>query len=106
MIVTVPELKEQLNITPDLGSGDDAMLGRKIAAAQGYIERLLGFKIEETYGGEDQDEVPPALAEAVLQTAAHWYENREAILVGVSAQELPFGVLSIVNEYREYSFDG
>lgn len=106
MIVTVPELKEQIGWTDGLGTADDNLMTRKIAAAQDHIERLLGFKIEETYGGEDQDPVPPALVEAVLQTAAHWYENREATLVGVSGQELPFGVWSIVNEYREYSFDG
>lgn len=106
MIVTVAELKEQLNLSDDLGTGDDALLGRKIAAAQDHIERLLGFKIEETYGGTDQDEIPSALVEAVCQLAAHWYENREATLVGVNGQALPFGVEQIVNEYRGYSFDG
>lgn len=103
-VLTVAELKQQLNITDDLGTDDDALLGRKLSAAQGYIERLLGFKIEERYGGDDQEPVPPALAEAVALTAAHWYENREASLVGISAQELPMGVWSIVSEYREYSF--
>ncbi|NTH50931.1 phage gp6-like head-tail connector protein [Agrobacterium rhizogenes] len=104
MIVTVEQLKEQLNFSTDLGTDDDALIGRKIAAAQGHIERLLGFKIEETYGGEGQDPVPPELQEAVCQLAAHWYENREATLVGVIAQDLPFGVWSIVNEYRNWSF--
>ncbi|CUX15365.1 MULTISPECIES: head-tail connector protein [Agrobacterium] len=104
MIVSLNELKQQLNLTPDLGTDDDALLERKIAAAQNQVERLLGFKIEERYGSTGQEEIPPALVEAVSQTAAHWYENREATLVGVSAQELPFGVWPIVNEYREYSF--
>ena len=104
MIVTVEELKQQLNFSDDLGTDDDTLIGRKIAAAQGHIERLLGFKIEATYGGEEQDPVPPELQEAVCQLAAHWYENREATLVGVTAQDLPFGVWSIVNEYRNWSF--
>ena len=103
-IVTLAQLKEQLNITDDLGADDDALLGRKIDAAQNHIERLLGFKIGETYGGSEQDAIPPSLAEAVLQLAAHWYENRDATLVGVTAQELPFGVWDIVREYREWSF--
>lgn len=103
-IVSLAQLKEQLNLSPDLGTGDDALLGRKIEAAQNHIERLLGFKIEETYGGTDQEEIPPSLVEAVCQVAAHWYENREATLVGVTAQELPFGVWDIVREYREWSF--
>ena len=101
-IVTVDIVREQLNLTSDMGTDDDALLGRKIAAAQDHIERLLGFKIETTY----PDAPPASLVEAVCQLVAHWYENREATLVGVTAQELPFGVWQIVSEYREYSFDG
>lgn len=104
MIVNVEQIKQQLNLTGVPGTDDDALIERKIEAAQNHIERLLGFKIEETYGNADQDEIPPALVEAVSQLAAHWYENREATLVGVSAQELPFGIWPIINEYREYSF--
>jgi hypothetical protein len=102
MIVTVAELKEALGLTADLGASDDALLGRTIAAAQGLIERQLGFAIETTYAVE----VPAPLQQAVSLLACHWYENREATLVGVTAQEIPFGVQSIVNEYRDYSFDG
>lgn len=104
MIVTLEQLKAQLNLTADLGTDDDALLERKLAAAQNHVERLLGFKIEERFGGTGQEEIPAALVEAVSQTAAHWFENREATLIGVNAQELPFGVWSIVSEYREYSF--
>lgn len=101
-IVTVAELKEQLNLSDDLGTADDALLQRKIDAAQGHLERHLGFKIEEEYAGA----IPPALIEAVCQLAASWYENREATLIGVSGQAVPFGVLEIVAEYRSWSFDG
>lgn len=104
MIVNIEQMKQQLNLTGIPGTDDDALIERKIEAAQNHIERLLGFRIEETYGGTDQDEIPPALVEAVCQLAAHWYENREATLVGVNGQELPFGVWQIVNEFREYSF--
>lgn len=101
MIVTTDQMKAQLNI---LSSEDDDIIERKIEAAQSHIERLLGFKIEETYGGTDQEKIPPALIEAVCQLAAHWFENREAALVGVSGEDLPFGLWQIVNEFREYSF--
>lgn len=102
-IVTVDELKEQLNLTADLGTGDDALLERKIAAAQDHLERILGFKIEATYGGDDQDPIPPALIEATSQLAAHWYENREAT-TGAAMMTVPFGVADIVREFREWSF--
>ena len=104
-IITVEQLKDQLNLSPDLGADDDALLSRKIDAAQDYIERQLGFKIATRYGGADQEMLPPALVEAVSQLAAHWFENREATLIGVNAYALPFGVAEIVDSLREYSID-
>ncbi|MGR3823867.1 MAG: head-tail connector protein [Salipiger marinus] len=101
-ILTLDQLKEQLSFTDDMGDVDDDLLQRKLAAAQNHVERLLGFKIEETFGGADQDEIPPALIEAVSQLAAWWYEQREA--AGEGAREVPFGVREIVAEYREYTF--
>lgn len=100
VVLTVAELKQQINFTDDLGTDDDALLTRKIAAAQDHIERLLGFTMAERYPLT----VPPALVEAVAQLAADWYENREASLVGVGVTPMPFGVEAIVAEYREYSF--
>lgn len=101
-IVTLDALKEQLAFTEDLGEIDDQLLDRKLAAAQNHIERMLGYRIEASFGGEDQEPVPPALAEAVCQLAAWWYENREA--AGEGAREVPFGVREIVTEYREFTF--
>ncbi|MEW9522374.1 phage head-tail connector protein [Agrobacterium radiobacter] len=103
MIISVDQIKEQLNIDA-ADNSDDALLSRKIGAAQDHVERLLGFKISERYGGADQEAIPAALIEAVSQLAAHWYENREASVIGMSATALPFGVQDIIREYREYSF--
>jgi len=101
-IVTVDQVKEHLSFTPDIGSTDDALLARLIAAAQNHVERLLGFRIEDNFGGEDQDDIPPALIECVSLLTAWWYDQREA--AGDGAREVPFGVREIVSEYREWSF--
>ncbi|AJE47184.1 head-tail connector protein [Celeribacter indicus] len=102
-IVTLRQVKAQLSFSDDLGIGeDDDLIIRKIEAAQHHLERLLGFRIDETYGGSDQREVPPDLIEAVCQLSAWWYETREA--AGEGAREMPFGVSRIVNEYREFTF--
>lgn len=54
--------------------------------------------------GAAADDVPLTLRQAVLLIAAHWYENREASLVGVSGQSLPLGVDAILAEHRQWSF--
>lgn len=100
-IVTLTDMMAQLSLTPDAPGEDQALVAAKIEAAQNHIERLLGYRIEVTFGGEDQDPVPPALREAVMQLAAWWFENREAVS---DSRTLPFGVEDIVNEYREWSF--
>ncbi|MBB5045931.1 putative phage protein (predicted DNA packaging) [Rhodopseudomonas rhenobacensis] len=99
-IVTLEEVKAQLNQTLDV---DDELIERKICAAQCHIEQLLGFKISDQY---TPTKIPAPLKECVCQLAAHWYENREAVLVGVTAQSLPIGVSDIVNEYRNWSWAG
>jgi hypothetical protein len=46
----------------------------------------------------------PAVLQATLMLVAHLYQNREATLVDVSGQELPFGVWDLLAPYREWSF--
>ncbi|MDU9005748.1 head-tail connector protein [Sedimentitalea todarodis] len=103
-IVTIRELKEHLAFTDDIGGADDALLDRLRVAAQNHVERLLGCKIEEEFGGEDQDPVPEALHQAVVMLAAWWYDQRETALTGTIVANVPFDVREIVNEYREFTF--
>lgn len=97
-IVELEDVKAQLNQTQDV---DDDLIERKIDAAQAHLESLLGFGIQETYTPSN---VPDDLKECVCLLAAHWYENREAVLVGVNAQPLPMGVDQIVANHRNYSW--
>ena len=97
-IVTVDQLKAQLNFTADIGSADDALLTAKIDAAQAHIERMLGYTLHATGPGA----APADLREAVLQLAAHWYEAREA--AGDGLKEVPFGVRDIVMGRKCWSF--
>lgn len=98
MALTASDLREHLNGVPDT----DAALTRFLGAATAHLGRLLGFAIDDAT--EFPDGTPADLELAVLQLAAHFYENREASLVGVSAQILPLGVTEIVAEYRRYTF--
>lgn len=99
MSLELADLKAHCNVT---GSGDDVVLARFLSAATAHIERLLGFKFDNT--AELPDGPPADLELAVLQLAADWYENREASLIGITGRPVPFGVSEIVNEYRRWTF--
>lgn len=106
--IPLAEMKEQLGLTADQGD-DDALIQRKIDAAENHIDRLLGYSMRTRWpssadtthssGGEN---VPASLQQAVAQLAAWWFENREATTD--MSRTLPFGVSEIVNEYRDWSF--
>ncbi|TPW30329.1 phage gp6-like head-tail connector protein [Martelella alba] len=100
-LVTLEQVKAHIAVEFD---DDDTLLTGQIAAAQNLLERLLGFAIDATYGGEGQDDVPPALEQAALMLVAHWYANREATVMGETPRYVPFGVREIVNEFRNWSF--
>lgn len=42
----------------------------------------------------------PPLQHAIKMLAAHYYENRRAVIVGVKASKIPFGIEAILNPYR------
>lgn len=94
MTVSLPSLKAHLNLTT---GDDDAMLADKLAAASEWVAKYTGIP-------SDSDDIPPPVDEAVRQLAAHLYENREASLVGVTAQSLPFGALDLLEPYRMWCF--
>ena len=95
-LTALADLKAQLNITDD---ADDALLERKIAAAEAAVTGDIGADDPVTY-----DAAPADLREAVLMLAAHLYENREAVLVGVGAEALPLGYDHLVQSHRKWVF--
>jgi len=94
-VVELADLKGHLNIIDDM---DDDLIAGKIAAAEGWIAAFTGADWPPA------NPVPDALKEAIRQLAAHLYENREASLVGVTAQQLPFGLLDLLAPYRAWAF--
>jgi uncharacterized phage protein (predicted DNA packaging) len=94
MTISTANLKAHLNITTD---DDDALLADKIAAASEWVAAYIG-------GSVDGDDTPAPVNEAIRQLAGHLYANREATLVGVTAQCLPFGFLDLLANYRAFAF--
>jgi uncharacterized phage protein (predicted DNA packaging) len=93
-IITLEDAKAHLGVTLD---DDDTLITGKIEAAQAAIEQLLGYEIEDRF-----DTVPGDLKEAVRQLTAHYFENREAAVIGVSAGFVPLGVADIVRNRRDW----
>ncbi len=91
-LTPLPLLKAQLNIDHDL---DDALLTHKLAAAEEWIGAHIGRALTEI------DPLPATLTEAALQLAAHWYEQREAAVFGLSGAMIPFGVHELLASHRE-----
>ena len=100
--IGVDQLERQLGLEGVPGHG--LLLSEKIRAAQNYVEALLGYRIDDQFGGADQEPVPEVLVEAILQLAAWWFESREAGIIGESVATPPHSVPAIVNEYRMWTF--
>jgi len=90
------DIKQQLNITDD---ADDAMLMRFVGAALVALANDIGAETPAEY-----EDLPQPLQLAVMMKAAHFYENREATLVGVSAQPLPMGYADLIQVYKRWVF--
>lgn len=98
-IVTLDDMKEHLALTGDQ-QDDDMLIQLKLDAAQSLIERMLGYGLIDRFGLIHA--VPADLREAVMQLAAWWFENREAVIE--RGAPLPFGVAEIVEANRDWSF--
>lgn len=94
MTVTLNDLKAHLNVTLD---NDDALLTGKLDAAKGWVASYIAADV-------DAADTPAPVNEAIRQLAGHLYANREATLVGVTAQSLPFGFLDLLANYRAFAF--
>lgn len=87
-------MKAHLNVTTDV---DDALIAEKIDAASEWVRKYCAI-------GSDETSIPAPIKEAVRQLAGHLYANREATLIGVTSQALPFGMLDLLAPYRAWAF--
>ena len=90
-LLTLADAKANLNITADV---DDALITAKLAAASDWVAIYTGAQITEA--------TPARVKEAILMLTAHLFNNRESVLVGVTAQQLPFGLLDMLSDFRAW----
>lgn len=78
-----------------LASGTDELLQHYLEAAEAWASGYLGFPVT------DLNPVPADVKQAVMQMAAHLYQNREAALIGVNIYNLPYGIEGFLRKYRK-----
>lgn len=76
---------------------DDIFISSIIAAAQSYIQTVLGYKFSEF--GETED-IPDELTIACLMLVAHWYDQRQIQTKGIMGDEIGFAVSAIVEAHK------
>lgn len=94
-------IKAHLNITDD---ADDELLDQQLAAAILHTAHLVEIIVDDEPVALSWDNAPADVRQAIMMLAGHWYENREATLVGVSAQATPFGYHDLLLAYRRWVF--
>ena len=62
-----------------------------------------GVQITCTIGYPEAD-IPAPILHAIRLIVGHYYEQRQQVIVGVNAMELPFGIHALLNPYRIVSF--
>jgi len=64
-------------------------------------EQRKAVKIRFAAGyGTTEASVPAPINQAILMLAAHFYENRESVVVGTIINDVPFGVDALLTPYR------
>jgi len=93
--LTLADAKRHLNV-PLNNSLDDQLIQSKLEAATNWVATYTGEEITE------ETVLPARMKEAILMLTAHLFQNREAVLVGLTAERLPFGLLDMLSDYRAW----
>ena len=85
-------------------SAEDALIGLYVTAAEEFAMQFLGRTIYATELAQGLDTagivINPAIQAALLLIVGHLYANREDMVVGVSATQLPSGAEYLLQPSR------
>lgn len=72
------------------------------ASAAVFVSYVAGYADE---GTETKTSTAPAsIKHAILLLVSHWYQNRDAVVVGDQAAELPMAVTALIAPFRRIRF--
>lgn len=76
-------------------------LPRQFANAPLLRERQ-GVEIDYVAGyGDDPDDVPSGIKQAILSLVGHWFEHRDAVVIAGSGAVVPAGFSRLISAYRQ-----
>jgi hypothetical protein len=93
-VLTLDEIKLHCHIEIDQTIDDPLLLGMEMAARL-HTQRQLRMDFDAGVGEN--------VKQAMYFLIAHWYRNREAVIVGTVSTALPLGYLAVLFPERDYS---
>lgn len=97
-ILTLAEVKTHLRVGSD--TSEDSLITTYITAAREYVE---GYQ-NRIYLSTDEEVTAEAMTgiekAACLLLIGHWYENRQAVVLGTPPSEVPFAVKALLDIKR------
>jgi uncharacterized phiE125 gp8 family phage protein len=92
-------------LSPSTYQLDRASAPGRLAPAYGTVwpsaqQRMSAITVTYLAGyGASWNDVPESIRHAIMMMVAHFYENREAVVVGTIASELPMAVPMLLDPY-------
>ena len=97
-ILTLAEVKTHLRVGSD--TSEDSLITTYITAAREYVE---GYQ-NRIYLSTDEEVIAETMTgiekAACLLLIGHWYENRQAVVLGTPPSEVPFTVKALLDIKR------
>lgn len=70
----------------------------------GELEASAAIRVQYVCGWDEAAKIPPNLVHAVRLMCGHLYENREVVVVGTTAAQIPTGIDALIDPFRLLRF--
>jgi Phage QLRG family, putative DNA packaging. len=78
------------------GTEEDALIGTYLNGAVEYVQQHCDRRIVEAPETSEQMALTDDVKQAILLLVGHWYANREEVVIGAAANQVPMGVNALL----------
>ena len=78
------------------GTEEDALIGSYLNGAVEYVQQHCDRRIVEAPETSEQMALTDDVKQAILLLVGHWYANREEVVIGAAANQVPMGVNALL----------